>query len=111
MAVTNSHVSELSNGEFNEFIKEGLVLVDFFADWCMPCLMMAPIIEDLSERFNGKIRFGKLNVDDNQEIAAKFNIFSIPNMKLFRDGRIIEEFVGAMNADDFEKKLKGFVRG
>ena len=56
------------------------------------------------------IEFGKVNVDDNQEIAKKFQVVSIPNMKLIRDGRIIDEFVGGMTADDFEKKLEKFVR-
>lgn len=108
--VDNDKVPELTNGEFEEFIKKGLVLVDFHAEWCMPCLMMAPVIDELSEIFKGKIKFGKVNVDDNQEIAKRFQVVSIPNMKLMRDGRIIDEFVGGMTADDFEKKLEKFVR-
>jgi len=108
--VDNDKVPELTNGEFDEFIKKGLVLVDFYAEWCMPCLMMSPVIDEMSEKFKGKIRFGKVNVDDNQEIAKKFQVVSIPNMKLIRDGRIIDEFVGGMTADDFEKKLEKFVR-
>ena len=108
--VDNDKVPELTNGEFDEFIKKGLVLVDFHAEWCMPCLMMAPVIDEFSEIFKGKIKFGKVNVDDNQEIAKRFQVVSIPNMKLMRDGRIIDEFVGGMTADDFEKKLEKFVR-
>ncbi len=108
--VDNDKVPELTNGEFDEFIKKGLVLVDFYAEWCMPCLMMSPVIDEMSEKFKGKIKFGKVNVDDNQEIAKKFQVVSIPNMKLIRDGRIIDEFVGGMTADDFEKKLEKFVR-
>ena len=108
--VDNDKVPELTNGEFDEFIKKGLVLVDFYAEWCMPCLMMSPVIDEMSEKFKGKIKFGKVNVDDNQEIAKKFQVVSIPNMKLIRDGRIIDEFVGGMTAVDFEKKLEKFVR-
>jgi thioredoxin 1 len=64
----NDKVPELSNGEFENFTKQGFVLVDFFADWCMPCLMMAPIMEELSEKLKGKVRFGKINIDDNHEL-------------------------------------------
>ena len=100
------NVKELTGSEFNSFIGEGLVLVDFFADWCMPCIMMAPVIEELSKRFKGKIKFGKIDVDENQAIAQKFKIVSIPNFILFKDGEIIERFVGAMPLEDFEEKLK-----
>jgi thioredoxin 1 len=101
---------ELTNGEFNDFVKEGLVLIDFSADWCMPCVIMGPIIDELSEKFEGKLKVGKVNVEDNRELAAKFQVNSIPNFILFRDGKKVEQFVGAMSADDFEKKLNVFVK-
>jgi thioredoxin 1 len=72
----------------------------------MPCLMMAPVIEDLSERFEGRIKFGKVNVGENQRIAQKFNVSSIPNFILFKDGEVIQDFVGAMPSEDFEEKLE-----
>ena len=100
------HVKELTNGIFDEFIKEGLVLVDFSADWCMPCLMMAPIVEELSEKFEGKIKFGKVDVGENQEIAQKFNVSSIPNFVLFKDGEVVDQFIGSMPAEAFEEKLE-----
>ena len=106
--VDNDKVPELTNSEFDAFIKNGTILIDFFAEWCMPCLMMAPIIEELSDKFKGKIKFGKVNVEDNQQIAQKFNISSIPNFVLFKDGKKIEQFVGAMSSEDFEEKLKAF---
>ena len=105
----NDKVPELTNGEFEEFTKEGTTLVDFFAEWCMPCLMMAPVIEDLSEKFDGKIKFAKINVDDNRALAQKFNVVSIPNFKLFKDGEIVQEFIGSMSAEDFEDKLRGYI--
>ena len=98
-------VPELTNGEFENFIKEGTVLIDFFAEWCMPCLMMAPIIEELSEKFEGKIKFGKVNVDENQELAKKFEISSIPNFILFKDGKPAESIVGGMSSEELEGKL------
>ena len=63
---SNVLVQDLSKNEFNNFVGEGIVLVDFFADWCMPCIMMSPIIEDLGKKFEGKIKFGKVDVGENQ---------------------------------------------
>ncbi len=102
-------VEDLTNGEFNEFIKQGTVLIDFYADWCMPCVMMGPVVEEMSEKFSGKINFGKVNVDDNPEIAQKFRIASIPNFILFKDGQPVKQFVGGMSEEDFESRLKEFL--
>ena len=100
------YVSELTGKEFKDFTKNGLVLVDFFADWCMPCVMMSPIMEELGKKFKGKIKFGKIDVDENSALAQKFKIFSIPNFILFKDGEVKERFVGAMPEEDFEEKLR-----
>jgi thioredoxin 1 len=106
----NSHeVPELTNGEFESFTKKGLVLIDFFAEWCMPCVMMGPVVEELSQKFNGKIKFGKVNVGDNQALAQKFNVRSIPNFILFKDGKQAENFIGSMPAEEFQEKLKKFL--
>jgi len=104
-----SEVAELSAKQFEEFTKKGLVFVDFFAEWCMPCVMMAPIIDDVSENFSGKIKFGKVNVGENETLAKKFNVSSIPNFILFKDGKPIENFVGAMDQDELESRLKKFL--
>jgi thioredoxin 1 len=105
----NNKVVELTNGEFEDFIKEGIVLIDFFAEWCMPCLMIAPIIEELSEKFKGKIKFGKVDIDSNRMIAQKFEVNSIPNLVLFKEGKLIEHFIGMTNAEELEEKLKKFI--
>jgi thioredoxin 1 len=105
----NDKVPELTNGEFEEFIKEGVVVVDFFAEWCMPCIAMGPIIEELAGKFDGKIRFGKVNVDDNQDLAKKFEIQSIPNLVLFKDGEPVEHFVGSVSGEEIEGKLGKFI--
>ena len=102
----NDKVQELSNSEFEDFTKDKVVLIDFSADWCMPCLMMAPVMDELSEKFKGKIKFGKVDVGDNQEIAQKFNVSSIPNFILFKKGEIADQFIGAMPIEEFEGKLK-----
>lgn len=106
----NDKVPELSESEFENYIKKDLVLIDFSADWCMPCLMMVPVIDELSEKLKGKIKFGKVNVEENQELAQKFDIVSLPNFILFKDGKQIEQFIGAMSSEDFEKKLNEFVK-
>jgi thioredoxin 1 len=102
-------VVELSGKKFDEFAKQGLVFIDFFAEWCMPCVMMGPIVEEVSEKFSGKIKFGKVNVGENESLARKFNVSSIPNFVLLKDGKVIENFVGAMEADELERRLKKFI--
>jgi thioredoxin 1 len=100
-------VPELTQKEFEDLTKSsGLVLIDFFADWCMPCMMMIPVVDDLALEFSGQIKFGKVNVGDYQDLAAKFNVSSIPNFTLLKDGKILEQFVGSISMDDFEEKLK-----
>jgi thioredoxin 1 len=101
----NVLVQDLSTNEFNSFVGEGFALVDFFADWCMPCIMMSPIIDDLGKKFEGKIKFGKVDVGENQDLAGKHGISSIPNFILFKDGKQVDQFVGAMPLEDFEEKL------
>ena len=105
----SQYVTELTGKEFEAFTKKGLVLIDFFADWCMPCIMMAPVLEELSAKFKGEIKFGKIDVDENSALAQKFKILSIPNFILFKDGKIEERFVGAMPEEDFEEKLREYL--
>ena len=102
-------VVELSEKKFDDFAKSGLVFIDFFAEWCMPCVMMGPIIEEVSEKFSGKIKFGKVNVGENESLARKFNVSSIPNFVLLKDVKVIENFVGAMQSDELERRLKKFI--
>ena len=102
-------VHELTGKEFDPFIKEGVVLIDFFADWCMPCLMMAPVLEELAENLKGKIKIGKVDVGENQALASRFNVSSIPNFILFKNGKPETQFVGAMSLEDFEEKLKKYL--
>jgi len=102
-------VPELTVGEFESFVKDGTVLIDFFAEWCMPCLMMAPVVEELSDKFRGKIKFGKINVDDNQKLAQKFHITSIPTFILFKEGNPHKQFIGSMAHEEFRDQLKQFI--
>ena len=102
----NNMVPELTNGKFEEFIKEGTVLIDFFAEWCMPCVMMGPVVEELSENFKGKINFGKVNVEDDPDIASKFQVNSIPTFILFKGGEVAERFTGSLSEEEFEEILE-----
>lgn len=104
-----ARAKELTAGEFDDFIKDGIVLIDFWAAWCMPCIIMAPIMDELSGKFKGKIKFGKVDIDENQELAQKFNIVSIPNFILFKNGKQAEQFIGSMPPEDFEEKMKKFI--
>ncbi len=99
-------VKELTNGEFNNFVKEGVVLIDFFADWCMPCLMMAPVLEEVGDKLGGKVKIGKVDVGENQDIAQKFGVSSIPNFVLFKEGEVVEQFVGSMPAEELEERIR-----
>jgi len=100
---------ELTASEFNDFIKEGIVLIDFFADWCMPCMMMLPIVEDLAEEYEGIAKIAKLNVGEYEEIAEKYNVNTIPNFTIFKNGKVEEQFTGSMSMDELEEKIKKYL--
>lgn len=82
------------------------VLVDFYADWCGPCKMMAPIVEGAAEEFEGKLKVGKCNVDDNMALAQKYRVASIPAFMIFENGQVKETMIGAMSEDEFFEKIE-----
>lgn len=102
-------IDELSEKQFNDFIKSGNSIVDFWAPWCMPCLMMAPILEEMSEKFKGKIAFAKINVDENQKLAQKFKVMSIPTLIIFKKGEEAGRLTGSMQAEALEERIKKFL--
>jgi len=88
---------KLTSDNFDSVLKEHpYVLVDGWASWCMPCLMVAPVIEELACEMDGKVVFGKLNVDENPQIATSLGMSSIPSLLLFKDGKLLKWTVGAM---------------
>jgi thioredoxin 1 len=100
-------VPEFTDANFDtEVLKSSTpVLVDFWAPWCGPCRMLAPSIEALSKDYDGKVKIGKLNTDDNGETAAKFGIRSIPTLLIFKDGQVVNQLVGALPKDKIAEQL------
>ncbi len=74
-------------------------LVDFWATWCEPCIIVAPIVEDLAKEYDGKVNFVKVDVDQNKELASKYNVLSIPNLAIFQNGKVIAQNVGAASKE------------
>ncbi|MCX5662177.1 MAG: thioredoxin [Planctomycetota bacterium] len=82
------------------------VLVDFWAEWCMPCRMLAPTIDDLAKEFDGKVKVGKVDTDSNREVSLKFGINAIPTVLLFKGGQVIRKFVGVQPKKEFVAELQ-----
>ena len=102
-----ANVSKFTDANFDvEVVKSGLpVLVDFWAEWCGPCRMMGPILDDLAPVYQGKLKIGKLNVDENQDTPSQFGVMNIPTMIVFKGGKEIDRIIGAMSKPDLQKKL------
>ena len=81
------------------------VLVDFWAEWCGPCKMLAPLLDDLASEYEGKITIGKVDVDNNQKLAAQFGITNIPTLLLFKDGQVTEQIMGLNSKKVYKEKL------
>ncbi|MCM8759036.1 MAG: thioredoxin [Candidatus Omnitrophica bacterium] len=97
----------LNKDNFEEVVNSNsLVLVDFYADWCGPCRMMAPIVEELAKELEGKVLVAKLNVDENPDIAARYQIFSIPTFIIFKDGKPDQRIVGAVGKAGLIDKIR-----
>lgn len=82
------------------------VLVDFWAEWCAPCRLVAPVVEELAKEYEGKLKVGKLNVDENGKIASRFNIMSIPTLLIFKKGEVVKTMIGAQSKESFRKQIE-----
>ena len=102
---------EFTDQNFEEEVEKSElpVLVDFWAVWCGPCQMMGPIIEELAEKFDGKMKIGKLNVDENSEIAGKYEVLGIPSLKFFKNGKVVDEITGLQPKEVIIEKINSLI--
>jgi thioredoxin 1 len=106
-----SKIDEITSDVFkSEVLKSDIpVVVDFWAPWCGPCRMVAPVLEEISQKMNGKIRFVKINTDENQETAMDYQIMAIPSLLIFKDGQEVDRIVGFVTQDKLEADLNKVV--
>ncbi len=103
----NQKVTQVDENDFDETVLNSNVpvFVDFYADWCGPCNMIAPTIEALSEEYEGKVKFVKINVDNNQQLAVKYDVMSIPTSMLFENGTVKDSLIGAYPASTYRQRI------
>ncbi|WP_219834480.1 thioredoxin [Paenibacillus sp. R14(2021)] len=97
----------LTKENFNQSIESGVTLVDFWAPWCGPCKMQLPIVDELSGELAGAATIGKINVDEEPELASQFGVMSIPTLIIFKDGQPVDKMVGLQSKDALKNKIQG----
>ena len=110
MSLSAKEITQATDGTFATEIKEGYVLVDFWATWCPPCRALAPIFAELSQEFAGEVKFVKLDVDRAPKTASLYGIRSIPTLILFKDGKQNEKWIGGRSKEDLRILIKGAIK-
>jgi len=100
-----SKISDMKTWEIDVVGSSVPVFVDFWAEWCGPCRMVGPVVEELADDYDGKIKFVKVNVDDANELASKYNVFSIPTLMIFNNGEVVAQQVGAASKDSYKNMI------
>jgi thioredoxin 1 len=105
--MASANVFELTGANFSEKVlnNKGLILVDFWAEWCGPCKMIAPLLDQIADSHTGKVQIGKVDVDKNPELSSQYNIRAIPTLLIFEDGKVKEQIVGMTSKASLEQKL------
>ena len=101
-------VLTITNENYEEEVlkSEKPVLIDFYADWCGPCRMMSPIIDEIAKEMGDKVKVGKINVDNNQELAMEYGVMSIPTIVILKDGKVEKTFVGVTDKEEIKAELQ-----
>lgn len=103
-----SQVASVGAGNFEgEVLQAGqAVVVDFWAEWCQPCKMLTPVLDKIAQKYTGQLKVVKCNVDENQDVAMKYGVMSIPNLIFFKDGQVVNQAVGYMNESQLSNKVE-----
>ena len=107
-ATMEKGVIELTDENFEEKVKKsrGFIVVDFFANWCSPCQILEPILDELASEFSKKIKFGKVNIGKNQKLTAEFHILSMPTLLIFKDGKVIKQLTNGTNKISIKENIE-----
>ena len=102
---------ELTKDNFEQEVLQAElpVIVDFWADWCMPCKMVAPVLDEMSEEYEGKLKIGEVNVDEHGELAGQYNVVSIPTLLVFKNGELVQQQIGAAPRERLEKLVTPYM--